>query len=123
MRYVFLAPDEEQALRDLEAAGSVVTAQDVPSARPIPLAEVLAGGILDRAVGATRPASVSEELLAAGHVIRIAGKAPLLGEPICRIGLRGEDIAGTCFLIRHATCVFVTSPRPSTRIATSSGVM
>jgi mannose/fructose/N-acetylgalactosamine-specific phosphotransferase system component IIB len=44
MRYIFLAPEEEQALRDLEAAGAVVTAQDVPSANPIPLADVLAGG-------------------------------------------------------------------------------
>ena len=44
MRYVFLAPEEEQALRALAAAGVTVTAQDVPNARPVPLAEVLAHG-------------------------------------------------------------------------------
>jgi PTS system mannose-specific IIB component/fructoselysine and glucoselysine-specific PTS system IIB component len=43
LRYVFLSPAEEQALRALTARGLEVTAQDVPSARPVPLAEVLAG--------------------------------------------------------------------------------
>jgi PTS system mannose-specific IIB component/fructoselysine and glucoselysine-specific PTS system IIB component len=43
LRYIYLTPDEEQQLRDLEAAGVEVTAQDVPSARPVPLAEVLEG--------------------------------------------------------------------------------
>ncbi|HEX2777895.1 MAG TPA: PTS sugar transporter subunit IIB [Gemmatimonadaceae bacterium] len=43
LRYVFLAPDEEGALRSLEGAGVVVTAQDVPGARPVPLADVLNG--------------------------------------------------------------------------------
>ena len=43
MRYVFLAPDEERALQSLAAGGTEVTAQDVPSATPVPLAEVLAG--------------------------------------------------------------------------------
>jgi PTS system mannose-specific IIB component/fructoselysine and glucoselysine-specific PTS system IIB component len=43
LRYVFLAPDEEGTLRALEATGVVVTAQDVPGARPIPLTDVLAG--------------------------------------------------------------------------------
>lgn len=43
LRYVFLSPDEESALRDLAARGVDVTAQDVPSARPVPLASVLAG--------------------------------------------------------------------------------
>jgi PTS system mannose-specific IIB component/fructoselysine and glucoselysine-specific PTS system IIB component len=42
LRYVFLAPDEEQALRDLQAKGVKVTAQDVPASRPLPLDEVLA---------------------------------------------------------------------------------
>lgn len=42
LRYVFLTPDEEQALRDLAAHGAVVTAQDVPAARAIPLEELLA---------------------------------------------------------------------------------
>ena len=37
MRYVFLTPDEEQQLRELAARGPVVTAQDVPGARAIPL--------------------------------------------------------------------------------------
>ena len=43
MRYVFLAPDEEQALRALAARGTEVTAQDVPAAAPVPLDDVLAG--------------------------------------------------------------------------------
>ncbi len=43
MRYVFLAPDEEAALRALAASGVQVTAQDVPGAKPVPLADVLAG--------------------------------------------------------------------------------
>lgn len=42
LRYVFLSPDEEQALRAIVARGVPVTAQDVPSARPVPLDEVLA---------------------------------------------------------------------------------
>ncbi len=42
LRYVFLAPDEEQALRDMAARGVAVTAQDVPSARPVSLDEILA---------------------------------------------------------------------------------
>ena len=43
LRYVYLTPDEETQRRDLEAAGVEVTAQDVPSSRPVPLAEVLEG--------------------------------------------------------------------------------
>ncbi len=43
LRYVYLTPDEEAQLRDLEAAGVEVTAQDVPSSRPVPLVEVLEG--------------------------------------------------------------------------------
>lgn len=43
LRYVFLTPDEEQQLRDLARAGVEITAQDVPTARPVPLADVLAG--------------------------------------------------------------------------------
>ena len=43
MRYVFLTPDEEQQLRDLAAKGVVVTAQDVPSARPVSLDDLLQG--------------------------------------------------------------------------------
>ncbi|MDP9204665.1 MAG: PTS sugar transporter subunit IIB [Gemmatimonadota bacterium] len=43
LRYVFLTPDEENELRALEASGVEVTAQDVPSARARPLAEVLEG--------------------------------------------------------------------------------
>ena len=41
LRYVFLTPDEERALRDLASLGAVVTAQDVPAARAIPLEELL----------------------------------------------------------------------------------
>jgi PTS system mannose-specific IIB component/fructoselysine and glucoselysine-specific PTS system IIB component len=40
---VFLAPDEEQALRSLAARGVDVSAQDVPAARPLALNEVLSG--------------------------------------------------------------------------------
>jgi PTS system mannose-specific IIB component/fructoselysine and glucoselysine-specific PTS system IIB component len=43
MRYVFLDADEERALRALAADGLAVTAQDVPNARPVPLADVLSG--------------------------------------------------------------------------------
>jgi PTS system mannose-specific IIB component/fructoselysine and glucoselysine-specific PTS system IIB component len=43
MRYVFLTGEEEQELRDLAAQGPVVTAQDVPSARPVPLDDLLKG--------------------------------------------------------------------------------
>lgn len=42
LRYVFLTPEEEEALRALADRGAVVTAQDVPSARAIPLEELLA---------------------------------------------------------------------------------
>jgi len=43
LRYIFLTPDEEQQLKQLESAGVEVTAQDVPSARAVPLPEVLEG--------------------------------------------------------------------------------
>jgi mannose/fructose/N-acetylgalactosamine-specific phosphotransferase system component IIB len=42
LRFVFLAPAEEQGLRDIAALGVEVSAQDVPGARPVPLAELLA---------------------------------------------------------------------------------
>jgi mannose/fructose/N-acetylgalactosamine-specific phosphotransferase system component IIB len=42
LRYVFLTPEEEDALRELAVLGAVVTAQDVPAARAIPLDEMLA---------------------------------------------------------------------------------
>lgn len=35
--YLFLAEDELDALRAMQAAGTVVTAQDVPTAPPVPL--------------------------------------------------------------------------------------
>ena len=41
LRYVFLTADEQAALRGLAALGAVVTAQDVPAARAIPLEELL----------------------------------------------------------------------------------
>lgn len=44
LRYIYLTPDEERALHALERAGVVVTAQDVPSARPLALRDVLGGG-------------------------------------------------------------------------------
>jgi PTS system mannose-specific IIB component/fructoselysine and glucoselysine-specific PTS system IIB component len=43
LRYIFLTPDEEQQLKQLESAGVEVVAQDVPSARAVPLTEVLEG--------------------------------------------------------------------------------
>lgn len=43
LRYVFLTAGEECGLRELERAGVLVTAQDVPSARAVPLAEILRG--------------------------------------------------------------------------------
>lgn len=43
LRYLFLNADEEAALRRINASGSVVTAQDVPAARPLPIDEMLAG--------------------------------------------------------------------------------
>lgn len=42
LRYVFLTPAEEEGLKDIASHGVEVTAQDVPSARPVPLAELLA---------------------------------------------------------------------------------
>ena len=43
LRYVFLAPDEELALRALADAGVEISAQDVPAARQVTLAELLEG--------------------------------------------------------------------------------
>lgn len=43
LRYVFLTPAEEDSLRALAASGVAVTAQDVPSARPVSLNELLEG--------------------------------------------------------------------------------
>ena len=42
LRYVFLTPDEQQALRDVASLGALVTAQDGPAARDVPLEEMLA---------------------------------------------------------------------------------
>ncbi len=42
LRYVFLTEDEERGLRELATLGAVVTAQDVPAARAVPLDELLA---------------------------------------------------------------------------------
>ena len=41
LRYVFLTADEQASLRALAARGAVVTAQDVPAARAVPLEELL----------------------------------------------------------------------------------
>ena len=43
LRYIFLTPQEERDLRSLASRGIEVTAQDVPAARPLPLADVLTG--------------------------------------------------------------------------------
>ena len=45
MRYVFLTDAEAASLREMASGGVTVTAQDVPTARPIPLPDVLAGGV------------------------------------------------------------------------------
>jgi mannose/fructose/N-acetylgalactosamine-specific phosphotransferase system component IIB len=42
LRYVFLTPQEQQDLRAVASLGALVTAQDVPAARAIPLEEMLA---------------------------------------------------------------------------------
>jgi PTS system mannose-specific IIB component/fructoselysine and glucoselysine-specific PTS system IIB component len=41
LRYVFLAPAEEQVLREMADLGAIVTAQDVPATRPVELNELL----------------------------------------------------------------------------------
>ena len=43
LRYVFLAPDEEQHFASSRHAGAVVTAQDVPGARAVALDDLIAG--------------------------------------------------------------------------------
>lgn len=43
MRYVFLTPEEEHQLREVEALGATVTAQDVPGARPVSLDHLIGG--------------------------------------------------------------------------------
>jgi PTS system mannose-specific IIB component/fructoselysine and glucoselysine-specific PTS system IIB component len=43
LRYVFLTPEEERGLKSLGDAGVEVTAQDVPTASPVPLNAMLAG--------------------------------------------------------------------------------
>ena len=43
LRYVFLTDDEVAALRDIAAQGVAVTAQDVPSARPVALDDIVRG--------------------------------------------------------------------------------
>lgn len=41
MRYVFLSPDEEAALRELSDTGVRISAQDVPGGKPVALEELL----------------------------------------------------------------------------------
>jgi len=41
LRYVFLSPKEEQVLRRMAELGATVSAQDVPSSRPVELSELL----------------------------------------------------------------------------------
>ncbi len=43
LRYVFLTPDEEKMLSDLASNGVTVTAQDVPTARIVPVEELVSG--------------------------------------------------------------------------------
>ena len=42
LRYVFLTAEEQEELASLATLGAVVTAQDVPAARAVPLGELLA---------------------------------------------------------------------------------
>lgn len=44
LRYVFLTTEEEGLLREMAERGASVTAQDVPGARPVDLAELLHSG-------------------------------------------------------------------------------
>jgi PTS system mannose-specific IIB component/fructoselysine and glucoselysine-specific PTS system IIB component len=48
LRYIYLTPEEEQTLRSLEARGVAISAQDVPSARPLPLSDLLMGGVAQK---------------------------------------------------------------------------
>lgn len=41
LRYVFLTPEEERALRALAARGVTISAQDVPGGKAVPLEELL----------------------------------------------------------------------------------
>lgn len=45
LRYVFLTPAEEDQLRALAGRQIEITAQDVPAAKPVPLAELLEGHV------------------------------------------------------------------------------
>ncbi len=42
LRYVYLDPVDEQVLTRLGAEGAVIEAQDLPTSRPVSLAELLA---------------------------------------------------------------------------------
>lgn len=44
LRYLFLSPDEERALRSLAEDGVRVSAQDVPASRPLQILDLLDGG-------------------------------------------------------------------------------
>ena len=46
LRYVFLTEAEAESLRTMAAGGTTVTAQDVPTARPVPLPDLLSGAAL-----------------------------------------------------------------------------
>ncbi len=43
LRYIYLTPEEEEELRALSMRGIAITAQDVPTARAVPLADILGG--------------------------------------------------------------------------------
>ena len=43
LRYVFLTPEEEKLLTELASKGVTVTAQDVPTARVVPIEELVSG--------------------------------------------------------------------------------
>lgn len=44
LRYVYLSAAEEAGLRELAARGIVITAQDLPTARPVALGDLVTGG-------------------------------------------------------------------------------
>ncbi len=41
LRYLFLSPEEEATLRELTLRGVAVSAQDVPTAKPVPLGDLV----------------------------------------------------------------------------------
>ena len=55
LRYIYLTPEEERVLRSLDSRGVAISAQDVPSARPLPLSELLVGDAAQKRGIAQKP--------------------------------------------------------------------